>query len=177
MTRCVGCGAENVAGARFCVKCGAQLSPVPPPPESWRYSGDLEPGRTQQAESPPAGQYTPPAYQQPYPVRSPPPQGGVPYRPAPLVSGLQTGGVPLAQVGFVMGLVVAGLMLVGLIPCLGWLNYFTLMGGKLTIVLCIVAIVTEKNQELRNKALIGLIIAAVAWMIGLVRLVLGGGCL
>ena len=40
MIGCPSCGAENVEGTRFCVKCGTTL-PASPEPESWRQSGDL----------------------------------------------------------------------------------------------------------------------------------------
>ena len=40
MIACPSCGAENVEGTRFCVKCGTTL-PASPQPESWRQSGDL----------------------------------------------------------------------------------------------------------------------------------------
>jgi len=40
MIGCPSCGAENVEGTRFCVKCGTTL-PASPQPESWRQSGDL----------------------------------------------------------------------------------------------------------------------------------------
>ncbi|MGI8566069.1 MAG: zinc-ribbon domain-containing protein, partial [Pyrinomonadaceae bacterium] len=35
MTICTACGAENVEGARFCVKCGAGISAAPDP-GAWR---------------------------------------------------------------------------------------------------------------------------------------------
>lgn len=178
MTTCTSCGAENAAAARFCVRCGAPLMSAPPP-ESWRYSGDLEQPRAEPSPPPPPSfqappaEYQPPAVYQPaQPAYNPPagaafqPQGA----PAPSASG------QLAQATFVLGIVVASVMALGLIPCLGWLNYFTLLLGKVTVILAVVAIVTEKDPNLRNKAVIGLCMAAAAWVIGLVRLVIGGGC-
>ncbi len=47
MIACPSCGAENVEGTRFCVKCGTTL-PASPQPESWRQSGDLGQQQTQQ---------------------------------------------------------------------------------------------------------------------------------
>ena len=47
MIGCPSCGAENVEGTRFCVKCGTTL-PTSPQPESWRQSGDLGQQQTQQ---------------------------------------------------------------------------------------------------------------------------------
>ena len=62
MIACPTCGAENVEGTRFCVKCGTTL-PASPAPESWRQSGDLGQQQTQQPGYQPGG-YTPPQQQQ-----------------------------------------------------------------------------------------------------------------
>jgi hypothetical protein len=82
----------------------------------------------------------------------------------------------LPMIALVGGIVTASLMVLGLIPCLGWLNWFVLFGGTIVGILCLVAVFTEKNTKGRNKALIGLILVAVALFIGLIRLILGGGC-
>jgi hypothetical protein len=73
MIACPSCGAENVEGTRFCVKCGTTL-PAAPAPESWRQSGDLGQQQTQQPNYQ-SGGYAPP---QPPPSAYPtynPPQG------------------------------------------------------------------------------------------------------
>ena len=73
MIACPSCGADNVEGTRFCVKCGTTL-PTAPAPESWRQSGDLGQQQTQQPGYQ-SGGYTPP---QPPPSQYPtynPPQG------------------------------------------------------------------------------------------------------
>ena len=69
MIACPSCGAENVEGTRFCVKCGTTL-PASPQPESWRQSGDLGQQQTQDYQSsgysapqPPSSGY--PSYSQP----------------------------------------------------------------------------------------------------------------
>jgi len=66
MIACPSCGAENVEGTRFCVKCGTTL-PAAPSPESWRQSGDL--GQQQQTQQgyQQSGGYTPPTPQSSYP--------------------------------------------------------------------------------------------------------------
>ena len=58
MIACPSCGAENVEGTRFCVKCGTTL-PASPAPESWRQSGDLGQQQTQEPGYQPGG-YAPP---------------------------------------------------------------------------------------------------------------------
>lgn len=71
MIACPSCGADNVEGTRFCVKCGTTLPAAAPAPESWRQSGDL--GQQQAQQSYQSGGYTPP--QQPpsqYPTYNPP---------------------------------------------------------------------------------------------------------
>src|ERR1043165_1149331 len=71
MIACPSCGAENVEGTRFCVKCGTTLPAGAPAPESWRQSGDL--GQQQAQQSYQQSSYTPP--QQPpsqYPTYNPP---------------------------------------------------------------------------------------------------------
>ena len=82
MIACPSCGADNVEGTRFCVKCGTTL-PAAPAPESWRQSGDL--GQQQQSQQ--SGGYAPP---QPPPSQYPtynPPQGV--YQQQPVVGGSQ----------------------------------------------------------------------------------------
>jgi hypothetical protein len=80
MIACPSCGADNVEGTRFCVKCGTTL-PAAPAPESWRQSGDLGQQPPQQQgyqQGYQSGGYTPPQQQQPpspqssYPTYNPP---------------------------------------------------------------------------------------------------------
>lgn len=68
MIGCPSCGAENVEGTRFCVKCGTTL-PASPQPESWRQSGDLGQQQTQDYQS--SG----------YSAPQPPPSGYPSYTP------------------------------------------------------------------------------------------------
>src|SRR5919202_6378736 len=56
MIACPSCGADNVEGTRFCVKCGTTL-PTAPAPETWRQSGDL--GGQQQPSGTPSGGFAP----------------------------------------------------------------------------------------------------------------------
>ncbi|HYE15200.1 MAG TPA: NINE protein [Pyrinomonadaceae bacterium] len=63
MIACPSCGADNLDGARFCVKCGTTL-PAAPAPESWRQSGELNQAQTEQSAGGSQQSYTPP-YSQP----------------------------------------------------------------------------------------------------------------
>ena len=84
MIGCPSCGAENVEGTRFCVKCGTTL-PASPQPESWRQSGDLGQQQAQQdyqSSGYASGYSTPQTPESSYPGYSsqqqPPPASGYP---------------------------------------------------------------------------------------------------
>ena len=70
MIACPSCGAENVEGTRFCVKCGTTL-PASPAPESWRQSGDLGQQQTQQPGYQSGGYAPPQQPQSSYPAYNP----------------------------------------------------------------------------------------------------------
>jgi hypothetical protein len=76
-----------------------------------------------------------------------------------------------------MGIVAISLMVVGLIPCLGWLNYINLILGFITLIISIVALSNAKSAAARSAATIGMVFALVAGFVGFIRLILGGGCL
>lgn len=77
----------------------------------------------------------------------------------------------------VMGIVVLCFAIIGLVPCLGWLNWITVTFGPITTITCVIGIIIEKNQNMRNKAIVGLALAVVAVIVGAIRLFLGAGCL
>lgn len=56
MIACPSCGAGNVEGTRFCVKCGTTLPTSAPAPETWRQSGDL--GQQQPSQGAPSGGFS-----------------------------------------------------------------------------------------------------------------------
>jgi hypothetical protein len=68
-------------------------------------------------------------------------------------------------------------MLIGFIPCLGWLNYLNLTFSFITIVLSIVALASAKSDSARGAAVVGLALVVIAICLGIGRLILGGGCL
>lgn len=117
-------------------------------------------------------QYGPPAaYQPPTPA---------PYPPVPLAQTTSTSSLP--KVGMTLAVVVACIVLLGLVPCLGWLNWFALILGKASLITCIVGLVSEKDPSRRGKAVAGLIILSAALGVAVFRLVLsvvvgGAGCL
>ena len=110
--------------------------------------------------------YGPPVpYQQQYPA---------PYPPAPAQA--STTKTPLPRVAMNLAIVAACLTAVGLIPCLGWLNWFVIILGKPTIIVSIVALASDKDPDKKSMALIGLILASIAVVVAIVRLLIGGGC-
>lgn len=99
----------------------------------------------------------------------------VPYAvPAPVTS---THDLGLAGTVRTMGIVVVSLMLIGFIPCLGWLNYLNVTLSFITLFLAIVALSSAKTDYARSSALIGLSLVVLAICAGIGRLILGGGCL
>jgi hypothetical protein len=111
--------------------------------------------------------YGPPAPYQP-------PQHPAPYPPAPAQAA--TTGTPLPRVAMTVGIVLASLTLVGLIPCLGWVNWFTLIFGKMAIIISIVALVADKDASRKSMAVIGLVLSSTAVVVAILRLIIGGGC-
>jgi hypothetical protein len=76
-----------------------------------------------------------------------------------------------------MGIVAIALMLVGFIPCLGWLNYLNLTFSFITVILSIVALTSAKSESAKSSATIGLALVVLAICLGVGRLIIGGGCL
>jgi hypothetical protein len=165
---CSRCGSLLESDCDFCPTCGAaksnagQVSPPTRDPHSWMQkptvstalanSGSL----VQTFQPPPQIQYVP------YSVPAPP-------------SPTQTSGLP--GVVRTMGIIALSLMLVGLIPCLGWINYLNFAFSFVTVVLGILALASANSDSARSSAIIGLALVVVANCVGVFRLILGGGCL
>jgi len=74
--------------------------------------------------------------------------------------------------GFVVSLVAGGFMVLGLIPFLGWLNWFT------TLPLSIIGAALSGAGLSRSKggiAVSGLVISCCVFVIALIRLIIGCG--
>lgn len=102
-------------------------------------------------------------------------QYAVPVPATPVQSATAESGLPVAV--RTMGIIALSLMVMALIPCLGWINYFNFLVSPVTFVLAIVAIATARTDNGRTAAILGLVLVLLANMIGVVRLILGGGCL
>lgn len=139
------------------------------PPHAWM----------QDAQAPAASQPRPPVSYMPQPYQPPAPaqpvhhvvvhQAANPYQ--------QQRGSTLPTVAMSMGIVSVCMMLLGLVPCLGWINWMMILVAGVNKILCWVCIFTEKRPDARSKAVIGLVLTFVALFIGVIRLILGGGCL
>jgi hypothetical protein len=80
----------------------------------------------------------------------------------------------MAIIGFILSLVAGGFMLIGLIPFLGWTNWFT------TLPLAIGAAVLSglglnRKSHLSVVGIAGLIISLLVFFIGVARLFVGCG--
>ncbi len=159
----------------------------PPPPYTNRPpyppQQDYEPRQPygpQQGYGPQRGYAPPPQYgpqQNVRPFDPPAPyrqQTPASYPPAPVPAASSTN---LPRVAMTAGIVIASITVLGLIPCLGWLNWFTLIFGKMAIILSIVALVADKDASRKSMATIGLILSSSAVVVGIIRLIIGGGCL
>ena len=65
-------------------------------------------------------------------------------------------------------------MLIGFIPCLGWLNWINIPFAIVGLVVSIIAY-TGAAPDKKGGAMGGIICCAIAMGLGLIRLVLGGG--
>jgi TM2 domain-containing membrane protein YozV len=146
MIACPSCGAENVEGTRFCVKCGTTL-PASPQPESWRQSGDL-------GQQPPQQEYQPGGYSTP----QPPPSGYPSYTPQqdPLSSYQQQAGDWMAQgANKKMAAGICGILLGGLGIHKFVLGYTT--EGAIMLAACIVGGILTCGLASAAVGVVGLI--------------------
>jgi hypothetical protein len=76
-----------------------------------------------------------------------------------------------------LGIIALSLMVVGFIPCFGWLNYLNIFVSFITIIIGIVAIASGKSDADRTAAFLGVAFVVLAIFVGTGRLIIGGGCL
>lgn len=80
----------------------------------------------------------------------------------------------LSTVGLVMCLVVIPLMILGVVPFFGWVNWFTLPFNIATNILCWIGLYKE---NINTKVVIGLVFSSIYILFGLLRLWIGKGVL
>jgi hypothetical protein len=76
--------------------------------------------------------------------------------------------------GLVWGILSVVGMLVGFVPCLGWLNWFLIPFAGVGVIISGVAL-SSNTEPNKGAAIGGLLCCAVALVFGLIRLFLGGG--
>jgi len=76
---------------------------------------------------------------------------------------------------FVLGIVCAVGLIVGMVPCAGWVNWFNIPLAVVGLVISIVAM-TQGPETEKTKAIVGVCCCAAAVLFGGLRLLLGGGC-
>lgn len=76
-----------------------------------------------------------------------------------------------------MGIVALSFMLVGFIPCLGWVNYLNIFLSFITLIIGVVGIATAKSDADRTSAFLGVALVGIAIFLGTGRLIIGGGCI
>ena len=78
------------------------------------------------------------------------------------------------SVALVFGIFAILGMFFGLIPCLGWYNWFNIIFAGLGILLGIIAVAIPPHEG-KCSAIAGLVMCIIAVGFGVIRLVLGGG--
>jgi len=78
----------------------------------------------------------------------------------------------MAAFSLVIGILVFGIMLLGIVPLLGWLNWFNIPLAVLGFALALISILGGKTK---TSAIAGLILNLVALTVGALRLLIGGG--
>jgi hypothetical protein len=77
--------------------------------------------------------------------------------------------------GLMVSLVAAVFLAIGLIPFLGWLNWFTTL--PISVIAAILSGVGLASRPRSRSAIAGLIISLAVFLVALLRLALGGGVL
>lgn len=160
---CANCGSGLESDSDFCTSCGAakrranQAPPSASAPHSWMHDAPPVVAPASVAAVVPPVQVQQTQYVQPTQITGAPDNG-------------------LPQTVRTMGIVALSLMAIGLIPCLGWINYLNFAFSFITLVLSIVALTQARSDSSRSSALIGLTLVIIANFIGVFRLVIGGGC-
>ena len=78
-------------------------------------------------------------------------------------------------VALILGILAMLGMLVGLIPFLGWSNWFVIPFAGVGVIISIIAIATARGGK--GLGIAGLVLCLVALLIAIPRLIIGGGIL
>ncbi len=77
----------------------------------------------------------------------------------------------------ILGILAFIVMMVGFFPCLGSLNWINIPFAAIGLIVGIITLTQTKNDEPKGSAIAGIVLCSVAILLGLIRLVAGGGVL
>jgi hypothetical protein len=178
---CSHCGFLLEPDCDFCPSCGSakaksqHSSSNARDPHVWMKDPPPPPAPAQHPHSAPLAQPMPPPALQP--VTAAPQIQYVSYQINGPTTTTQRQDGGLGSTVRTMGIVALSFMLVGFIPCLGWLNYLNIFLSFITIILGIVAIAGAKSDADRTSAFLGVALVSFAIVLGTGRLIIGGGCI
>lgn len=190
--RCGNCGSMVDGDCIFCPQCSApkpmanQSYPPSSAPHGWMQDSSASQGERSQQTGDRATPYQQSPIHQPslsgavqpiYPTQAMAVAAGPSVQPQVFVP-LQQEKKSVAQASLVISILMLCVAVVGLIPCLGWLNWANL--GVLAEgqhIAWWISFFTERNSQARMKRLLSLPFFLVAIFISAARLIIGGGCL
>lgn len=76
----------------------------------------------------------------------------------------------------IWGILAAVGMVIAFTPCLGSLNWLNIPFALVGLILSIISVVTSKDPK-KGMGITGIVLCALAFVLGCIRLVLGGGLL
>jgi hypothetical protein len=81
----------------------------------------------------------------------------------------------MKTVSLVFGILAIIIMIVGFFPCLGSLNWINVPFAGIGLIISAIALAQSKEGEPKGSAIAGLVLCGIAVLLGLLRLILGGG--
>lgn len=81
----------------------------------------------------------------------------------------------MAILSLILGILSLFFMIPGLIPCLGWLNYFNLPFSGLGLLIALYLYTRSEENAKDSTVKIALYLNVASFVIGVIRLVLGAG--
>jgi hypothetical protein len=80
----------------------------------------------------------------------------------------------MSTVSLIWGILALVGMLVGFLPCLGSLNWLNIPFSVVGVIISVIAM-SKAEQDKKGGAIGGLVLCALASLLGLIRLIAGGG--
>jgi ribosomal protein L40E len=81
----------------------------------------------------------------------------------------------LSIISLIWGVLAVLGMIIGFFPCLGALNWINIPFSLLGLILSIIALVNIEPEGKKGNAIAGIVLCSIAFLFGLIRLILGGG--